>query len=111
VQKSWLLRRAFKLGAKHKPPKVTVASIPAFSKLDESAVVRQGFLEYSDFIKLRDELPGEVRPILVYARHTGCRRGEIISLQWSQVDLEAGMGRLRASETKGRKGANHSVNR
>lgn len=94
-----LLRRSFKLGVKNEK---NVPAFPAIEKLDESAGVRQGFLEYGDFKKLRDELPEEIRPVEIYAYYTGCRRGEILKLQWHQIDLDARMVRLRASETKGR---------
>lgn len=93
-----LLRRSFKLGMKHDPPKVN--SIPAFDKLDESAGVRRGFLEYDAFKKLRAELPEELRPVALYAYFTGCRKGEILKLQWPQVDLGSGMVRLNPGETK-----------
>ncbi len=94
-----ILHRALKLGVKNEK---IAFSIPEIEKLDESAGVRQGFLEFGDFKKLRDELPDEIRPIAIYAYYTGCRRGEILKLQWPQVDLDARMVRLRASETKGK---------
>lgn len=93
-----LLRRAFKLGAKADPRKVL--HVPFIEKYDESAGVRHGFFEHADYLKLRDELPGDVRPIAVFAYYTGCRKGEILGLRWPQVDLESRMVKLRSGETK-----------
>ena len=39
-------------------------------------------------------------PILVVAYDTGMRKGEILNLRWSQVDLKAGSVRLGAEDTK-----------
>jgi integrase len=38
--------------------------------------------------------------LLLVAVYTGCRRGELLGLKWSQVDLAAGSIRLAADETK-----------
>jgi integrase len=45
-------------------------------------------------------LPDEIKPLLVLAYYTGCRRGEILSLQWSQVDLLERVIRLEPGATK-----------
>jgi integrase len=86
-----LLRRAFNLGHHHLPP------LP--SKLKENNV-RQGFFEHEDYTALMKKLPAELRPVLTFAYYTGCRRGEILSLQWSQVDLVEQVVRLEAGTTK-----------
>jgi len=93
-----LLRRSFKLGMKREPPKVL--RVPTFQKLDESAGVRRGFFEHGNFQKLRAELPDDIRPVAIFAYFTGCRKGEILGLQWRQVDLDQGMVRLNRGETK-----------
>ncbi len=92
-----LLRHALYLGAKSTPPKVDrVLHIP---KLEENNV-RKGFFEYEDFVKLRAALPEELRPLVAFGYFTGCRRGEILSLQWSQVDLLERVARLEPGTTK-----------
>jgi integrase len=92
-----LLRHALYLGAKATPPKVDrVLHIP---KLEENNV-RKGFFEYADFMKLRAALPEELRPLVTFAYFTGCRRGEVLSLQWSQVDLLERVVRLEPGTTK-----------
>ncbi len=86
-----LLRRAFNLA--HEP-------LPALpSKLKENNV-RKGFFEHEDYTALLKTLPDELRPVLTFAYYTGCRKGEILSLQWSQVDLLEQVVRLEAGTTK-----------
>ena len=45
-------------------------------------------------------MPKDVRPIALFAYNTGCRKSEILGLRWDQVDLLAGVVRLRQGETK-----------
>lgn len=35
------------------------------------------------------EIPGEYRPIIMVALHTGLRRGELFSLNWDNIDFRA----------------------
>jgi integrase len=54
----------------------------------------------SSSIAMRAALPEYLRPVLTFAYYTGCRRGEILSLLWSQVDLTARVVRLEPGTTK-----------
>jgi len=92
-----LLKRAFNLGRMQTPPKV--GRVPYIPHLKEDNV-RKGFLEYPEFVALRQALPEEIRPVITFAYYTGCRKGEILSLQWTQVDLGARVVRLEAGTTK-----------
>ena len=92
-----LLKRSLNLGRKHTPPKV--ARVPHVPMLEESNV-RKGFFEHEEFLALRAVLPGHIRPVLTFAYYTGCRRGEILSLHWDQVDLREGVVRLDPGTTK-----------
>jgi integrase len=92
-----MLRRALNLGAAHEPPKV--ARVPRFAMLAEDNV-RKGFFEHEEFLALRRALPEELRPVLTFAYYTGCRKGEILALLWSQVDLTERVVRLEPGETK-----------
>jgi len=42
----------------------------------------------------------ELKPILITAYDTGRRKGEILNLRWSQVDLRIGAIKLSAEDTK-----------
>lgn len=92
-----LVRRAFNLAAQADPPRV--ARVPHIKALKENNV-RTGFLEYEQYLQLRDALPWYVRPICVVAYHVGPRRGELTCIRWPQVDFEARQIRLNPGETK-----------
>ena len=91
------LRRAFTLGYHATPPKV--ARVPKFPMLRLNNA-RQGFFEMEEYEALYRELPPELRPILCAGFFTGCRRGEIMALRWTQVDLERAQIRLERGTTK-----------
>ncbi|MBN1458480.1 MAG: tyrosine-type recombinase/integrase [Armatimonadetes bacterium] len=92
-----LLKRGFYLGLHHTPPKV--AGVPRIPMLAENNV-RKGFFEHEEFREVREHLPEELRPVLTFAYYTGCRRGEILSLQWSQVSIDEKIIRLEPGTTK-----------
>ena len=69
------------------------------SKLAEHNV-RKGFFEREEFLKHREALPDEIKSVTTFAYWTGCRRGEILSLRWPQVDLFQRVVRLEPGETK-----------
>lgn len=78
------LKRMFNLAAKMTPPKV--ARVPYIPMLRENNV-RKGFFEHHEFLALRRELPGYLKPVLVFGYYTGAREGEILGLCWHQVDF------------------------
>jgi len=92
-----ILHRAYALGKETVPPLVT--RIPTFPKLAENNV-RKGFFTFEQFIALRSELPAHLRLVITFAYYTGCRKGEILALQWGQVDLAARLVRLEPGDTK-----------
>lgn len=96
-----LLRRGYTLGLECEPPKVTRRiKIP---KLTENNV-RTGFFTQEEFEAMRDNLPDYLRPVISFAYFTACRRGEILNLQWTQVDWGARMVRLEPGTTKNKDG-------
>jgi len=96
-----LLRRAFNLGRMSTPAKV--AAVPFIPMLAENNV-RKGFFEHDAYLTVRRALPEEIRPVLTFAYFTGCRKGEILGLQWPQVDLSERVVRLEPGETKNDEG-------
>jgi integrase len=94
-----LLRRAFTLGASN--GKVGPANMPNFKGLfQKEQNARQGFWEHSEYEAFRDALPMDERGPFIFGYWTGCRLGEILALEWNQVDLEGRAVRLRADQTK-----------
>jgi integrase len=61
--------------------------------------VRNGFIEQSDYERLRAKLPEYLVPLLVVGYHVGCRLGELLKLQWEQVDFKA--SQIRSSNSFG----------
>jgi integrase len=49
--------------------------------------------------RLIDESPKHLRPILITALNTGMRRGEILLLKWSEIDLSTGYIHVRKSKS------------
>lgn len=92
-----VLRRALNLGLQADPP--LVSRLHKITALKEDNV-RTGFLDHADYLRMRELLPDYARLALVIAYHVGCRRGELLQLKWSQVDLKAGKITLKGAQTK-----------
>ena len=58
------------------------------------------YIPDEEFRTILEHLPEYLKPVLLTAYLTGMRRGEIIGLKWSQVDLELGTLDLSAEDTK-----------
>ena len=93
-----ILRTAFNRGRKCTPPKVD--RMPYFPMVSETGNARQGFLTDEQYVKLRDALPDDLKPLFVTAYFTGVRLGELLAWQWEQVDWVQGFVTLQADETK-----------
>lgn len=89
------LRRMFNLALEDG----TLREIPHFPMLKEAAP-RQGFFEREQYEALSRSLPDYLRLPLALGYYTGMRLGEILSLEWDQVDFIASSINLRAGETK-----------
>jgi integrase len=90
-----LLRRALRLAHDRQ----LLPSIPKVRVLPEHNT-RQGFFERPDLEAVLAALPAYLRDFTRFAYLTGWRKGEIISLQWTDVDREAGAIRLRPEAAK-----------
>jgi integrase len=66
--------------------------------------VRQGFFEEKELRAVLKHLPETVRPVVEFAYLTGWRRGEVLSLEWRQIDFQAGTVRLEPGTTKNDEG-------
>ena len=89
------LKRMFTLGSQAG----RVRAVPYISKLEENNV-RTGFFTHYEYLSLREALPDYLRPVVAFAYYTGMRKGEILKLQWPQVDLQRGTVRLEVGATK-----------
>lgn len=66
---------------------------------------RQGFFERYEYERILAFLPEHVRPAITFAYYTGWRfPSEVLSLQWTQVDFDAGTVRLEPGTTKNKDG-------
>jgi integrase len=66
---------------------------------------REVFFEREEFDRLLAELPNDfIRPLVTLAYWIGFRRGELLKLEWRQVDLDKGTIRLGVGTTKNRDG-------
>lgn len=96
-----IVERSFRLAAQCDPPKVARVVHTPMLKEDN---VRTGFLDDSGYVRLRQELPEYLRPLFVVAYHVGCRLGELLSMQWPQVDFNLRVITLMPGTTKNKKG-------
>src|SRR5262245_14642563 len=90
----WVLGRMFRLA---KLPKLEMPGL-------EVRNVRQGFFEETDLRRVLDHLPAHLRPLVLFAFHTGWRKSECLGLRWKDVNLAAGTVRLEPGTTKNGQG-------
>jgi integrase len=74
----------------------TLKQVRKIKTMKENKLCR--FLSHEEAATLIENCPERIRHIVVFALNTGCRRGEILGLKWSSVDLKHGF--LRLEETK-----------
>jgi integrase len=88
-REGWILKSPFESGA------------PLVSKADE--VNRERVLARQEEERLLAVCTGRrvhLRPLLIAALDTACRRGELLQLKWSDIDLESRTIQVRAMTTK-----------
>jgi integrase len=94
------LRRMFSLAIENDK----LLSKPRIKMLEENNT-RKGFFERDAFERVRAHLPEALRGIATFGYYTGWRtKSEILTLQWTQVDREAGTVRLEPGTTKNKQG-------
>ena len=55
---------------------------------------RSRCLSPEEEVRLTDKLPASLRPLVTVALHTGMRKGELLNLKWTDVDLATGTVKL-----------------
>jgi len=90
-----LLRRALRLAHDRQ----LLPSIPKVRVLTENNI-RQGFFERPDLEAVIAALPDYLRDFTRFAYLTGWRKGETVSLKWTDVDRGVGAIRLRPEAAK-----------
>jgi integrase len=90
-----LLRRAMRLAHDRQ----LLPTIPKVRVLPENNT-RKGFFERPDLEAVVAALPAYLQDFTRFAYFTGWRKGEIISLKWTDVDRDAGAIRLRPEAAK-----------
>ena len=93
------LKRAFNLGVQGEK----IYRKPHIPMLKEDNI-RKGFFEPGEFLAVRNALSDNLKPVLTFGYYTGWRKEEILSLQWNQIDREAGTVRIDPGITKGGEG-------
>lgn len=93
------LKKSFSLALVNR--KLVVKPFIKQIKIPDNA--RQGFCTPAEFDQFVAELPDAVGVLARVAYSTGCRRGELVNLSWSRLDLDAGMIRLRPEDCKNRR--------
>lgn len=104
VKELALLKRALNLGVEHE--KIYATMVPVFPHLDENNV-REGFPSEEEYAKLREACLNEgiwLRTMLELAATFGWRKGSLLRMRVSNVDLLAGTVREEGSTTKSGEG-------
>ena len=65
---------------------------------------RTRFLTREEADRLHGEVPTHLQPVMQFALATGCRRGEILALEWRRVDLDRRVAWLDPGTTKNGEG-------
>src|SRR5262245_27659681 len=89
------LRRAFRLAVRQK----RLSAAPMVTLLAEHNV-RQGFVEPATFEAIAGYLPAVIRDLARFAYLSGWRKGEVATLEWTDVDRLHGLVILRREHSK-----------
>ncbi len=100
------LKRSFRLGLE----RGIVAKIPHFPMYKEDNV-RTGVLQYWELLKLRDALPDYLKPVVLFAFKSAWRKGEILALQWHNVDIVNGSIYIEPQKTKSHQGRTYYLDK
>jgi integrase len=90
-----LLRRMLNLSREE----LRLGHVPKIPLLKENAA-RKGFLAPADFDKLLAAIPLDLKPLVLFLYYCGVRKGEALSIDWKQVDLDRAVVHLEDEQTK-----------
>ena len=90
------LRRMYKAGLK--------GFILEFPDRYPEPPARKGFMEHEDYLAIHAKLEPDLQDVLDFGYWSGWRRGEVLGLEWSEVDLNAGEIRLPPERSKNKAG-------
>ena len=76
-----------------------ISVVPKIYKQAEPPA-RQGYIEQPAFEKLLAESPSHLKPTISMLYYTGVRKGELLAIDWSQVDLKERIIMLGEIDTK-----------
>ncbi len=68
-------------------------------KLENADNRRTRFIEDTEFYRLLTNSHSDLAPILMMARYTGMRLGEILHLCWADIDIKRGFAHLRQTKS------------
>ena len=68
--------------------------------LKKGSNARKRTITIKEYLKLLDAAQDYLKPIIIFGFNTGMRRGEILNLNWSNIDRKAGVVRLKEGDTK-----------
>ena len=89
------LRRMFRLAVRAGK----LATRPEITMLSENNT-RQGFFEKEQIAAVLRHLSAPLQAVMTFAFYTGWRKTEILTLDWTRVDRQAGIVRLEPGTTK-----------
>ena len=97
-RESQLLGQAMRLAERKK----LLTNMPHIEKFSEKDNARQGFFEREELERMLEYLPEYLKDITRFAYHTGWRKGEILTLEWS--DIQDDVIRLKPQIAKNKDG-------
>lgn len=87
-----LLKRALNLAVQRDPP--MILRFPKIHMLKVSNA-RKGFLSHPEYVTLKNTLPPYLVPVFVTAYHVGCRRGELLQVEFRDIEMDAAQPQFR----------------
>ncbi len=88
---------------RHGPKDKKVVELPYFPMV-KVTTRRTGFVEVSEYDAIKQQHCASLKMLWMLAYHSGCRSGELKSLEWPQVQFDTGVIELESGNTKNDEG-------